>query len=342
MATGAPDPERAAPIIALNPRLSRLGDPARRQAILEAVRRSIAARTGCEPSVVAGDDPLAMVERVASAVDRGAPLIVVVGGDGTVRDIATVVVGRGVPLAIIPVGTANLFAGSLGIPLQPEAAARAIAGAAVRRVDLGRVRWGTGDGALSDGDSSDERFFVVGVGMGFDARVMVGAGEASKRRLGRYAYFLAAARELIRAAPTRTRLLADAESMEVHALEVLVANSGSLIPGVLRPALPISPGDGRLDVFVIEGRGAVDAAWGGLEAIVRRGTGRSRSGRSRRLRVRTIRVTGAPTSLVEVDGDVVGAGWFEAACLPRALPVLVPPRPQRIGRRTERATLPRA
>ena len=264
------------------------------------------------------------------------------GGDGTVRDIATVVVGRGVPLAIIPVGTANLFAGSLGIPLQPEAAARAIAGAAVRRVDLGRVRWGTGDGALSDGDSSDERIFVVGVGMGFDARVMVGAGEASKRRLGRYAYFLAAARELIRAAPTRTRLLADAESMEVHALEVLVANSGSLIPGVLRPALPISPGDGRLDVFVIEGRGAVDAAWGGLEAIVRRGTGRSRSGRSRRLRVRTIRVTGAPTSLVEVDGDVVGAGWFEAACLPRALPVLVPPRPQRIGRRTERATLPRA
>jgi diacylglycerol kinase (ATP) len=298
---------------------SRLHDPRRREELLETVRRAVAARTGQTPEILVGDDPGAMAGGVGAAADEGAPLVVVVGGDGTVRDVATVIQGRDMSMAVIPVGTANLFAASLRVPSRPEAAARALVDAAVRRVDLGRVRWGTGDGG-----ASEPRIFVVGAGIGFDARVMARAGETAKRRVGRYAYFLAAARELTRATATPMELIADGERVELDGLEVLVANSGSLIPGMLRPALPISPVDGRLDVFVVEGGGAIDAVWGGLESILRRETGRSRSGRSRRLRVRSIRVTGTPASLVEVDGDVVGAAWFEAECLPRVLRVLVP------------------
>jgi diacylglycerol kinase (ATP) len=309
-------------VVAVNPRLARLRDPRRRNRIDAAVRQAVAERTGCEPVVVTAGDAAAMVEEVAAAVDAGAPLVVVVGGDGTVRDVATILHGRDVPLAIVPVGTANLFAGSLGIPMRPETAARAIAGAMPRRVDLGRVRWGT-----ADGGASEARLFVVGAGMGLDARVMAATGATAKRRLGRYAYFLAAAREAMRATGTPASVVADEERIELLALEVLVANTGSLIPGVLRPALPISPSDGLLDVFVVEGNGLVDAVWGGLEAIVRRGQGRSGSGRSRRIRVRTIRVTGEAAVPVEVDGDVVGRGWFEAESVPRAVRVLTPGRP---------------
>jgi diacylglycerol kinase (ATP) len=308
-------------IVAVNPRATRVSDGRRRDALLDEVGLAVTARTGVAPEVVLTDEPRAMVGAVDQAVAVGAPLVVVVGGDGTVRDIAGLLRERPTPIAIVPAGTSNLIAGSLRIPTRADRAARLIAHGAVRSIDLGEASWGT-----LDGRSSERRVFVVGVGLGFDARVMATAGDRAKRRLGRYAYFLAAARELLRAAGGAVRVEADGVRMEIEAMEVLAATSGELIPGLLRPALPVAPADGLLDVFVVEGDGPIDGAWGALEAVTRRGLGPSRSGRSRRLRVREIRVTGGADQLVEVDGDLVGAGWFEAACLPGALRVLVPRR----------------
>jgi len=306
-------------VIAVNPRASRLHDPRRRDRILAEVRRAVVARTALEPELLVDEDRDAMVRRVEAALDDGVGLVVAVGGDGTVRDLAAVLSGRGVPLAIVPVGTANLFAGSLRIPLDPRRAAGSLPGARVRRVDLGIARWGTPDGV-----ASDWRVFVVAAGMGFDARVMAATGDGAKRRIGRYAYF-ATAFGLLRHAPgVATRIVADAEAMDLQAIEVLVANSGELIPGILRPARRIHPADGLLDLIVVEGQGMVAAVRGGIEAIMRRGTGRQGSGHARRLRARSIRVEGAAATPIEVDGDLVGAAWFEAECLPRALPVLVP------------------
>lgn len=308
-------------LVAVNPRASRLRDGRRRADLLDRVRQAVVERTGIEPEVCATDDPVAMVETATSAVGKRPPLVVVVGGDGTARDIAEVMLGRDVPLAIVPVGTANLFAASLGIPMRPKRAVAAIPGARVRQVDVGRVRWGT-----EDGGGSEPRLFVVGAGLGFDARVMAATGDASKRRLGRYAYFLAAARQLVNPPAAEARLEIDGELLDLQVQEVLVANAGALVPGVLRPALPINAADGLLDVFVVAGSGPFGAALGALEAVLRRGRGRSRSGRSWRLRVRRIRVIASDEEPVEVDGDVVGSGWLAAECEPGALGVLVPAR----------------
>ncbi len=308
-----------AAVIAVNPRASRLNDPKRRDGILAEVRRSVVARTGLEPGLLVDADRDTMVRRVRAALDDGVGLVVAVGGDGTVRDLAAVLSGRDVPLAIIPVGTANLFAGSLRIPLDPRRAARSLPGARVRRVDLGIARWGTAAGV-----ASEWRVFVVAAGMGFDARVMAATADGAKRRIGRYAYF-ATAFGLLRHAPgVATRIVADGEALDLQAIEVLVANSGELIPGVLRPAQRIDPADGLLDLIVVEGDGMVAAVRGGIEAIVRRGTRREGSGHARRLRARSVRVDGAAATPIEVDGDLVGAAWLAAECLPRALPVLVP------------------
>lgn len=306
-------------LVAVNPHASRLHDPARRDRLLADVREAVRARTGVDPEIDLSDDAAEMVGRVRMAVGGGAPLVVAIGGDGTVRDVATVLAGTDVPLGIVPAGTANLFAATVGIPQHVDRAVRSLRNGRMRQVDLGRARWGT-----AAGDAGDPRIFVVAAGMGFDAHVMATTAHAAKRRFGRYAYFATAVRELRHVSGRTARIEADGEVLDLDAIQVLVANAGELIPGLLRPALRLDPDDGRLDVIAIEGGGVLHGAHGAIEAIVRRGTGRSGSGRSHRLRVERIRVTGSPDDPVEVDGDLVGKGWLEAECLPRALRVLVP------------------
>ncbi len=308
-------------LVVVNPTVARLRDPSRRRRLLGIVCQSVLERTGQAPRVIDADTPASMGEQLGRGLEDQPGLVVAVGGDGTIRDVAGRVASRAVPLAIVPMGTANLFAAALRIPLRPEQAARLIPIAAPRRVDLATVRFGAGSG---QGDT--ERLFMVGAGLGFDARVMAAASSESKRRLGRYAYFTAAVRELARAEAVPIRVVADGTTLDLDAFEVLVANSGELIPGVVGPALRVNPGDGLLDVFIVAGRGRADAILGAAESLVRRGSGRSRSGRSCRLRVRSVRVTTTTGAPVEVDGDVVGSGWFEATVIPGALRVLSPPR----------------
>jgi len=324
MPTDVRSPKAAPGLIVVNPTVARLRDAGRRRSLLTEVQRAVLVRTGQEPVLIAEDGPAAMRERMARALETGPGIVVVVGGDGTIRDVAEQIGTREVPLAIVPVGTANLFAAALRIPLRPDRAARAIASASTRRVDLAMIRFG-----VTSGEGSEERLLTVGAGIGFDARVMAATSRESKRRIGRYAYFVAAARELLRVEPLPLQVVADGTELDLDAFEVLVANSGELIPGGLRPALRIDPADGLLDVFIVSGWRRRDALLGGAELVIRRTIGRSGSGRSRRLRVRSIRVTAQPDDAVEVDGDVVGRGWFEATCLPMALTVLVPGRRRR-------------
>jgi diacylglycerol kinase (ATP) len=330
------------PLVVVNATSSRIRDAAPRERLLEAVQRGVVARTGLDPIVIAEVDAARMRDRVREELGENAGLdpaagasdenrlVVVVGGDGTVRDVAHLIEGHPAVVAIVPIGTANLFAAAIGIPRRPERAAHAIETAVPRRVDLGRIRYGIAGTAGVVGEGAGARteagpvLFSVGAGLGFDARVMSATRATHKRRIGRYAYFLAAVRELPGVRPVSLRVIVDGTTLELDAFQVLVANSGELIPGVLRPARRIDPGDGMLDVFIVGGRGRMDALLGAGEAIVRRDMGRSRSGRSHRLRVRSIRVEAPAGSELEVDGDVVGSGWFEATCLPQALTVLTP------------------
>ena len=71
-------------------------------------------------------------------LDAGAERVYVLGGDGTVRSVAALLLGRNMPLGIVPAGTANLLARDLGLPPEPERAIDALAEAQVRRIDVGR------------------------------------------------------------------------------------------------------------------------------------------------------------------------------------------------------------
>jgi diacylglycerol kinase family enzyme len=137
------------------------------------------------------------VDDAALAAAEGAPLIVAVGGDGSVREAADAIAHGEAPLAIVPAGTGNVLAGSLGIRgIGP--ALEAIRSGRTRRLDLGRARWGPAVGMPGPGTDQGpaERIFIVACGMGLDARIMAAAESEWKRRLRFGAYVGAAIRAL--------------------------------------------------------------------------------------------------------------------------------------------------
>ena len=149
-------------------------------------------RYGTEPRVEAGS---LEATRAALAESTDAPVVVVVGGDGTVREAAEALIGRGTPLAIVPAGTGNVLAGAIGIR-GLRSGLDAIRHGQPRVLDLGRARWTPSPG---DGDGrAHERIFAVACGMGLDARIMAAAEHEWKRRMRFGAYVGAAVREMLR------------------------------------------------------------------------------------------------------------------------------------------------
>jgi YegS/Rv2252/BmrU family lipid kinase len=113
--------------------------------------------------------------------------VVVAGGDGTINEAINGLAGSAMPLAIVPLGTANVLAAELGLGSAPEDIAQAIVDGAPRRVALGRVTTG---GAT--------RRFALMAGIGFDAHVVANVDPGLKRLTGKCAYVVASAQQLLR------------------------------------------------------------------------------------------------------------------------------------------------
>ncbi len=306
----------APPLLLVAAGASRLGDAARRGPLVAAAAEAIRARTGVAPDVQVAVSAGAGRAAATEAVAAGAPLIVVAGGDGSVRVVASVVAGTGTALGIVPGGTGNLLAAALGIPRRPARATAALATARERRIDLGRAWLGP--------DRELHVPFIVAAGVGFDARVMAATTERRKRRLGIAAYFATATAVAARIRPFDVRLIVDGVVHETDALAVLVANAGELVPGLLRPRLPLVPDDGVFDVLVARGRGAVGGSRAALELLLGRGIHTAIGPYGARFVARRVEIVAAHGELVEVDGDVLGATHLAAEVDPGALRVLVP------------------
>ena len=179
---------------------------------------------------------------VTKALKRGADLIIIWGGDGSVQRAVDTLAGTSVPLAIMPAGTGNLFATNLGIPKTvPEALEVALRGNE-RKIDLGRV--------------NGEHFGVM-MGIGLDADMIKDADGGLKDALGRLAYVWTGARS-INSARFKVRVDIDGERFFKGAAGcVLVGNMGQLTGGI--EAFPDArPDDGVLDVGVITADSLLD------------------------------------------------------------------------------------
>jgi diacylglycerol kinase (ATP) len=325
-------------LVIINPHASRMRRAGAVESTTAELTRVLTLRDAEPPMVVIPDGPEDTEAHVRKALALGVTAVIGVGGDGTLKEIVTVLAGGRVPMGIVPGGTGNVLAGVLGVPSGVKQAIAALANARPRAIDLGEVRLELVAEATTGGDTSSAALatgrraagsmrtlaFAIGCGLGFDARVMSSTTVAMKRRLGRSAYFVQAARLAAGIDTVPYRISVDGEVFETEASIAMVTNMGELLPGA-GPRLPIVPDDGLLDVFVLGARGPVAGVRGLIDHLRRSDIGANPGAGTWRLRGRRIRLESTPAEPMQVDGDTVGTGALEAVVRPGALLVLVPP-----------------
>lgn len=266
-------------------------------------------REGCsvELAVTTGHGDAARAARAAAQDDIDA--VAVYGGDGTVMQAVAGIVGHEIPVGLIPGGTGNLLARNLGLPRDPAAAARVVAGGRPRAIDLGQFDNHTGS-----------QYFSVACGTGFDAELMAGTSGTAKRRWGFAAYLVRGYLLARDAAPVPYRLTVDGASFDVEATSIVVANCGKFIPPLLGLAPGIALDDGQLDVVVLKAKGVLQAA----NVIWKMFTQRVDGLAVRRFHGREVTVEAHPTRPVQLDGELGGETPFTATLIAKGLSVLVP------------------
>jgi len=250
--------------------------------------------------------------RAREAVAAGVGVVVAAGGDGTVRAVAEALAGTDVVLAVLPLGTGNLLARNLDLPLDVEEALDVVVGGVGRRIDLGR---------LVGADPDRGTVFAVVAGAGFDAAMMREAPEGLKAAVGWPAYLVGGARSLRRQRARVEVFVDDAPPVRARVRTVLVANVGNLQAG-LALAPDARPDDGRLDVVLVAPVRVVD--W--LVVLYRGLTGRAKQDhRLRHLTGREVRVLMHRSQPRQVDGDLIDDGVeLHARVEPGALLLRVP------------------
>ena len=186
----------------------------------------------------------------ASALRRGASVVIAAGGDGTVRAVAEGLRDSKVPLALVPSGTGNLLARNLDIPVTNLEQSVEIAFTGEDRdIDLGIAEI-----VRADGDS-EEHVFLVMAGLGLDAKMIKNTNTKLKKAVGWLAYIDGIARSLPELKPVRVTYRlngAAARAMSVHT--IIVGNCG-VLPGGLLLMPDASPDDGILDIAALRPRG---------------------------------------------------------------------------------------
>ncbi|WP_066581515.1 diacylglycerol/lipid kinase family protein [Cellulomonas timonensis] len=282
------------------------------------------------------------VGQARDAVRRGADVVVVVGGDGTVRAVAEALVGTKTAMGIVPVGTGNLLARNLGLPLgDPTAALRIALDGTDRAIDVGWLRV-LHDGSVEDdvtaaaarvtptSQASRDHIFLVIAGVGFDAAMIADTDDDLKARVGWIAYFVSGVRHLHGRRLRAVVRIDDAPPETLRLRSLLVGNCGRLPGGItLLPDALID--DGWLDVAAIDTRGGV-AGWAQLFGeVVLQGVGvrtelPAKIGRIDHTRGRTVHARFSSSEQVQVDGDIIGrARDVETRVDERALVVRVSP-----------------
>lgn len=170
------------------------------------------------------------------AAEQGYELVIAAGGDGSIFETANGLIGTETSLGVIPVGTENVLAREMGIPLDPEKACRFLFQQPPRTIDTGKI---------------EDQHFVCFAGIGFDAHVAHRLSSARKKRFGALAYFLTSAEKIghYRRSPLEAKITLDNHQLELEFLILVVSNIRSYGGGLI-PAPKARVDDGLLDVCV--------------------------------------------------------------------------------------------
>lgn len=289
--------------------------PPARRALVVANPKSRQGATGLDPALEVLASAGLTVRRVSS--DGGSlaeviageaeacDLVVVAGGDGSMSAAAPAVMAADKPLGILPTGTANDLARTLGLPTDLVGAAHVIAAGRTRRIDLGEV--------------NGHPFFNV-ASLGISARLADALTGPAKKRWGRLSYPLALARTLLDSRPFHATIVHDGESERIRTLQIAVGNGRHYGGGmVVEENARID--DGVLDLYSLE----FDRVWKLLLAAGTFAKGRHGVWRD----VRTARGTAFEVHTrrprpINADGELVTFTPARFRVLPGAIAVFAP------------------
>jgi YegS/Rv2252/BmrU family lipid kinase len=251
-------------------------------------------------------------ERLAKkAVEDGADIVGVHGGDGSVMEVASGLRGTGIPMAIFPGGTANVMSIELGIPSADiDASIDFVAKGSytTRLIDMGKV---------------NGRLFLLRVGIGLEADMMKSADREVKNRFGILAYAFSALDEMRNLTPTNYRVHVDGELHEVEGISCMIANSGNVAIGGLTLSKNIDVSDGLLDVVIFR-RADLAAMITVTAALMSPNAEATDSPQLAHFQGREIIVESNPPQTISIDGEVIEPVTLTASILPNAVKVIVP------------------
>jgi diacylglycerol kinase (ATP) len=245
------------------------------------------------------------------SVEAGADLIISLGGDGTLNEILPGVIHSGVPVTMIPAGTANVLARELGMGTNPVEVARALGGLEPRNVSAGLLR--TGDG--------HERPFLLMAGAGFDAQIVYRLNVGLKAKLGELAYWASASRELFRRLP----------QFEVSACGGTYRCSFALVSrvrnyaGYMQIAQEISLADDAFEVVLFEGTSPLRHYARYMAAVLARRASNTKGLTFLRTDRLTISAPADARAYLQVDGEYAGRLPVSLEIVPKAVRLLMPP-----------------
>lgn len=230
------------------------------------------------------DDPDHMESTILEAINR-APMVIVGGGDGSLSTNVEHFMGTDTVFAIVPLGTANSFAGTLGIPKDVDSAIAVIAGGERKRIDLGCI---------------DGNYFVNAAAIGLSPMIAETVPHLLKRYLGMVGYLLWAVRCAVKFRPFRLSIeYGDGRRETVWATEARIANGTH--HGGVELVESHSLDSGEIVVQAVTGKSVFGLAWSWIATIAKL---RARHGTTTEFRGRRMKLRTRPRLNISIDGEI--------------------------------------
>jgi YegS/Rv2252/BmrU family lipid kinase len=249
-------------------------------------------------------DPKEMRPTVKAALEARAPMIIVGGGDGSLSSTIDDFLGTDTVFALLPLGTANSFAKTLGIGADLESAVETIAGGVRRRIDLGAI----------NGD-----YFANAAAMGLSPLIAETVPHRLKRVLGMVGYMLWALLMLFRFRPFRLHVDDGRKLHKTWATEARIANGTH--HGGIELVESASLQSGKIVIQAVTGRSLFGLAWSWFATLLKL---RARRQTVTEYRGARLRVMTRPRQKISIDGELLARTPVEVTCARAAVWVAAP------------------
>jgi len=266
------------------------------------------------------DEPETLTGEVTAAIDRS-PMVIVGGGDGTLSETIDYFLGRETVFALLPLGTANSFARTLGMPLDLDGAIEVIARGEPRRVDLAAI----------DGD-----YFLNNAALGLAPLVAETVPQGLKKSFGRLGYLMWAGWSAASFRAFRLKIEGDTGTHRMWATEARIANGR--FHGGLELIESADLHSGEVVIQAVEGRSLWHLGWSYLASAAKL---EARKGTVREFHGKRMRISTRPRMRVSIDGELGPETPFEVSVLPDAV-MIAAPRPDQEAGATPAAPAPPA